>query len=186
MSESKAGRPRRPVTDEMVREALGDSDVRSLMFSEGAKYAKILDGDQIESASYEALMKALSYHREEFGQKFTTSLYRFLHFELKREVGHALRLRSGQVDVDVSDVAAEPDPDDVDELERVRRERIRPVLEAARRYLPKDIQTVVNQHFFEQMNFEEIAQFNGFTRETARQKLDYGIQRLQTVLANEP
>jgi RNA polymerase sigma factor (sigma-70 family) len=190
---------RRVVTNDELVAAEKDSDNRDLLAAESLKYKGLLDEDQRESAARWALYRCLEYHRDDLGNKFTTSLYKFAHWELRRELRKERR-RSGfglvsRLDGDITDLPEVLTPPDVirdqdggcreDPGERESRERLEHVHECIALFLPRDVQTVIRSHFFDQRTVEEIGRLNGYSKETARQKLEFGLRRLREICGDE-
>lgn len=75
----------RIVSNEEMQKALKDPKIKGMISIESMKYRKQLDRDQIKSSGLIALWRTLQYHDEK-KSKFTTNLYRFLHWEFRREL----------------------------------------------------------------------------------------------------
>lgn len=184
---------RKVVSNDEMMAALNNPDYRDLIASETLKYKGQLDEHQRESAGMTALWRALGYYKPL--QKFTTSLWKFIHWECRRELrkerrrtGHGLVTR---VMGDISDMPEQMAPPTTaeatqeDPSTKLKKERLEEVGEVMRRYLPMSVETVVKQHFFDNRTVEEIGQINGCSQETARQRLTFGLTRLKEICCEE-
>jgi RNA polymerase sigma factor (sigma-70 family) len=174
-------------SDEIVA-ALADPDNRDLIQAETLKYRGQLDEDQRESAGMAGLWRALEYHDYDHPsrQKFTTSLWKFVHFECRRElkkerrrrgVGHLTR-HDGDV-TELPESLVPPDCDRHDPDARETRARVEGVLETAERFLPAPVTRAVRRHFFENRTVDEIGELEGCSKEGARARLELGLRRLR-------
>jgi DNA-directed RNA polymerase specialized sigma24 family protein len=180
---------RREVGDEELRAKLADKDVRTLVAFETAKYRAVLDEHQRESAARVGVWRCLQYHREGFGQKFTTNLVRFLHYELRREL-KVERRRSGFG-------VLGRHPDDVSDLsellsyggradELFGRERLAHACECMLRYLPRRTRRMLRQFFFGGYTVDEISRMHGCTKGRAQERINKGLRQLRELCGDEP
>lgn len=156
-------RPRRAVTDDEFASAWEDADNRNLIIAETLKYKKALPEDTREECGLTALWKALQYHDPSFGQKFTGTLYRFLHWQLQKAVGRRRRERARErrLDGDVTDLPPDTFPS------RAAAEEAGHVRECLAA-LPRDFRKALRQRYLEGWSVEDIAARNGWTRAAAR------------------
>lgn len=75
---------RRYVSNDEFNKALNNEDNIKMIKSITGRYANILSEEDRRSAGLDGLWRALGYHQEGKGNKFTTSLYMFLNHECRR------------------------------------------------------------------------------------------------------
>lgn len=76
---------KRIVSNEEYTKAYNNKDNRNIIQSYIKKYRKSLPWDVRKSTGMYALWRCMQYHEEGHGQKFTTSLCRFLGWEFNRQ-----------------------------------------------------------------------------------------------------
>jgi RNA polymerase sigma factor (sigma-70 family) len=115
-----------------------------------------------------ALLKCLENHDDSYGQKFTTSLYRFTVWECRRFLRNrrnTLSLSSvPELSVTVCD----------------RHEDVEHILECLDLISESD-RSLVEQRFIMGMTLREIGALRGYTRQTAMKKVRRAVARLKRV-----
>jgi len=169
------------VTDEEFRAALANKDNENVIKSITRKFLGQLTADEAHACGLKGLWRALQYYREEFKQKFTTSLYRFVVWECNREVKRVMgagKSRPHQLlenDADYNKLAVDSiktfGSDDIEHV-MVRMESLHP-----------EHKRVVQQYFLQNLTMEQIGQANGYSKETARQKLNHAVVALRGICA---
>src|SRR5262245_45103905 len=84
---------KRDVSNAEFEAALADRDNQNIIKGVTSRYKKQLDADDLYTCGLNALWRALQSHDPAYEQKFTTTLFRFVHWECRRE----LRSRRGWV-----------------------------------------------------------------------------------------
>lgn len=161
---------RRQISNEEFEDALNNQDNAALIRFITNRYAGVLTEEDRRTIGLDALWRALQYHKPGKNQKFTSSLYRFTVWECNR----ALKKKNGgpsfvQMPEDEDGRIMEmPDKQvDLDTILHVR-ERIK--------RLPRKWQRkVLEQRFLCGMTAAEIGQRNGYSRETARQRIKSAV-----------
>lgn len=74
------------ITNEELREAINNPENQEMVKKVCAYYANTLSPATLKACSDAAIWRCLQSHEDNKGQKFTSSLYRFLHWECLREV----------------------------------------------------------------------------------------------------
>lgn len=146
-----------------------------------------LDEDECSSCEMVALWRCLQYHDSTFGQKFTTSLYRFCHWECcrasskKRHKSEAYRISREELPlvarhaVDEHDTWSEERYIDIEQVDSL--DEIFSRLEKLPYAWQKNI---VKQYYLLGLSHEEIGFMNGgYSKETARLKLDQALSELK-------
>lgn len=77
---------KKDISDIEFEEAFGDKNNVKIIKKVTLRYSKIIQEDDLISCGIHALWRALRSHDAKYGQKFTTSLYRFCEWECKREL----------------------------------------------------------------------------------------------------
>lgn len=187
-------RPRRVVTDDEYRAAYhgvrGDPEsMRAAANNRGIirgvlrVYSGRLSEDELDSCGCKALWRCLQYHSDDYGQKFTTSLHRFAHWECQREL-RSLR-GSKNKPAEWANSKFDDAPDEAGII-RAGREAVAQYANECLDLLPHDWQRVViRQYYIEGMTMEEVGSANGYSKETARQRLRRALDALRDVCEYE-
>lgn len=170
--------------DEASRRAAADN--RNVIKAVLKKYSKQLPEEDLEACGLVAMWKALQYHRDTFGQKFTTSLHRFADWECKRELRRATGGRGKHRPPPRVPLADVPDPrpsfteaeDLADDLSHVRE---------CVDLLPEEWQrTVIRQYYLDGMTMTQVGLANGCSKESARQKIRRSVEALREICLGGP
>lgn len=172
---------RRKVSDAEYREAMKDGNNVGVIRSATKRFRRLLGQDDLQSCGLHGLWKTLEYHRDGMGNKFTTSLYHFVHCECvdelerransARERGLTHMSYCGQLDERVANEEANDE-----DLEHVKVRMSKLSLEQ---------QTLIQQHFFDHLQIDEIALKHGCCSTTARLKLARATERLREICTRE-
>lgn len=165
----------RAVSDAELRQALADENNQRLIRSVTRTYARQLSEEQLENCGMHAVWRTLRKHRHDHpsGQKFTSSLYRFVHWECKKELG---RVR-GRRKMTSLEVAPEPTC-------RAPREEIAELLSCLEQ-LPDQQQTLLRQYYLSEMSLEKVGQLHGVSIETARLLIGRAERELRCLMEDE-
>lgn len=187
LRERQADEPlRRHVNDTEYQQALASKDVQGIMRSMANKFRNSLDQDQQWDCCLNGLWRALGYHdpRHISGQKFLTSLSKFVRWEclrtIKKQKTYAKRVGFYEEMVDDEErsyKASRPDPT-ADTYGHVE--------ECMERFLPKTTRELVRAHYFERRSVDELAVQTAQSKETVRTELDWAINRLREVCDEIP
>ncbi len=168
-------RPRRKIEDEEYRQALANQDNANIIRSETTKYSKCLSKQDLSSCGLIALWRALQYHIDGLGQKFTTSLYRFIHWECRRELRKKMGKKHERVKtfVPLTNEHCRDYRRQIKDGLGIERElkEIKEVMKDA----DGSHQEIIEQCYFQHMTMEEIGRANGYSKETARHKLKQAV-----------
>lgn len=77
---------KKEISNEDIQKAISNVDNINVANKAMSRYSKILQSDEIESCKINAIWRTLKSHDDCYGQKFTTSLFRFCLWECKKEV----------------------------------------------------------------------------------------------------
>lgn len=166
---------KRQVSNQEFETALKNTDNVNIMRSVCRKYGNILSCDDLRSCRLQALWRTLQSHRAEFGQKFTTSLHRFTHWECLREVARLQRWRERHSNLWLDD-SDEVDKDAFEEREE------KSFVGECLGLLPEQWQEdIIRDYYFDSYTMEEIGQRNGYSKESARQKINKAMASLKEI-----
>lgn len=186
------GKQRRVVSnDEFVRAWKGTDEVSRKEAADNRNVLKKVVGgyrglskDERYACAITALWNCLEGHIPGRGNKFTTSLWRFAHWEcrneLRRKRAHTeSRLTLSELPLiqrHVSDESIEG-PDPIREEENGQLQLLMESIEA----LPESWhRTVLHQYYFEDLTHEEIGYRNGgYSKEKARLRVEEALQQLR-------
>lgn len=162
----KSARPRKHVTNEEFDAAWMNESNRKVVFAVVGRARTLLTPDEMESVAARALWKALSYHLEEYGQLFTSTLHRVATWTLAGELRTKVR--------------QEAKAQRVRSVERLRREPDEPpgasedatyVAELLAMLEDAEQASLLREYYLEGRTAEEIGRSRGYSRETSRQRL---------------
>lgn len=133
-----------------------------------------------------ALWRALQYHKPL--QKFTTSLWYFVHWEHKRMAFNVRRqrIKDNLTSTDIADLpedALAVSDGDLREQEEMKWERAQQMELMAK--LPRRHRKALHQYYYEGRSVDEISTFNKWSRETTRNLLKVGVERLRELYEGE-
>lgn len=172
----------RRVGDAEFVAALADPDNANVLKATLRRYANLLDQDERTSCGLKAVWRTLRHHRDDMGQKFTTSLVRFVHWECRREAARrGGKSPPGTLPFSDRDAAARPRRDDGASERHEEMEHVLTRLPL----LPRAWQRrMLRQHFLQGMSVDEVGVANGCTREAARQRIRKAVDKLRELCLN--
>ena len=153
-----------------IEEMLKDSNIVNIMNAVSNRYTKSIDLDEIESIKMITLWKCREKYDPTRGAKFTSYLYQQLSFAFKNELKkkkNMLYLDNIQLDFfgQRSRSTAALDRGDCHSE-----------FSDALTGLPEDVSGILKQRYVGNMTMVEIARENGYSRETARRRLQRAIK----------
>jgi len=170
---------KKPVTNEDFNKAYTNKDNRNIIYSVLSRYAKVIDKEVLESCAQMGLWRCLGQHDDSYGQKFTTSLWRFVDWECKKE----LRKVKREKEVGATTMAA-PIMDMLDskilEKNSIESSEIMHVNECLD-LLPKKDKEILYMYFFENRTMEEIGKIHGCSKQNTGQKIAKALARFKNV-----
>ncbi len=147
-----------------IDELLKDPNIVNIMNAVSNRYNRSIDRDEIDSIKMITLWKCIDKYDASRGAKFTSYLYQQLSFAYKNELKkkkQMLYLDSLQLDFIKSD--------------SVYRDSSREFMDVLSG-LPKDVSDILKQRYIGNMTMVEIAEANGYSRETARRRLKRAVK----------
>ena len=149
------------ITNKVLLEALSDINNIRIMNKVCSKYRNTIPYDELERCKLVSLWQALLAYDPEGGRKFTSFLYNRIDWECKKHVF-------------CEEVSKEDSHCYQDSFE---------IQEVLNKLDPK-YQRAVSQRFFKKMTMQEIADSNGYSRETARRYVKKGLDEVRKCLSN--
>ena len=162
------------VTDQEYAEAYDNRDNTNIIHAALRPYNSMLDVDERKECGMLALWEAMKNHDPTKGQKFTTTLYKYVRWHAQRAIQrkHQEKLKADNF------CPANPETFYVgDFIEKVELEDLMNKLEERDR-------TILRQKYIEGYTLQEIGEFHGFTREAARQNLKKARRKLRKLAYN--
>jgi len=145
----------------------------------------MIDRQDLDTCGLFGLWRALQYHQDGRGQKFTTSLYRFVDWECKKELKKKQVKAGGRkvrsLDADDGKKTFKIDVEDKSIAPAEEAKHLRECL----RLLPKSESQLVDMYYFREMTLEQIGRQYGYTKEAARQKLNKAVEKLRKIYTKE-
>lgn len=134
-------------------------DIQNIMNKVASRYRNAIDFDDIESIKMQTLWKCIDKYDPNRGTKFTSYLYQQITFAFKNKLKKKrVEFNSGSLEkvdiknksrMDVLDILIGLDP---------------------------EMRDILNKRFYYNMTMVEIGQSNGYSRETARRRLEKAIK----------
>lgn len=160
------------ISNKEFEDALANKDNARLINHITNQYAKLLTKDVRKTCGLFALWRALQSYDPSFGQKFTSSLYRFVHWECRRELanqGNVQRKHSLKSAVSSDDLAS---------IEN--KEFLNHFIEL----LPANNRSILKAYYFDNLSLVDIGRVNGYTKETARKRVKEAVEKLKEIVNN--
>jgi RNA polymerase sigma factor (sigma-70 family) len=165
----------RKITNDEYNLAYNNLEYKKVMYRVTFRYRKVLDEDERKTAAMLGLKRTLESHDESFGQKFTTSLWRFCDWECKRLLKSKQSFNKNSSKTKslsyLDKIAVDKTEDTID---------VRDCLDK----LPSEYRDILKQYYFEQQTMEEIGKINGYSRETARKIINKGLENLRIIMTD--
>lgn len=105
-------------------------------------------------------------------QKFSTSLWRFITWECKREISRKNKKRVKTTSLDNMRGFNIPNKEKSDDVQYIK---------DCISLLPANYQSLIKNYFFDKMTMAEIGNIYGYSKETARTKLKKAFNKLREI-----
>lgn len=159
------------VSNEEFETALNNKDNALLIYSITNKY-RGLDAETKRECGLTALWRALQKFDASYGQKFTSSLYRFVHWECRRFLA---KVKNKRTFVRVGPIEQE----DVSELENAE------FVERYMKLLPAYNREIIQAYYFEDKSLTEIGRLFKMNKAKVRLKLDESMKMLKRLVSRD-
>lgn len=174
---------RRKVTDEEFISQFGglnepienlnkqQRDNRIMMHKVTNRYSKYLTKQQIKTCMMYAIWRCLENHEEGRGNKFTTSLWRFIKWECQRELRKQFKSPNSPNIMSIGDLKNfDITSGNNDEVKNLRE---------CIALLPEEDVKLIHEYYYDKYTMKEIAERNSYSKETARQKIKKATDKLK-------
>jgi RNA polymerase sigma factor (sigma-70 family) len=175
MSPTKNRVQRRQVTNEEFNTALADKNNSRILKKVSSKYINVIPQQELYSCALHSLWRCLSYHKDSFGQKFTTSLWRFMEWECNRELKRLQNEKNKSVNI--STLETKEKFDSPAKLPNDETENLYECIDM----LPDGYRTLIVEYYIERHTMEEIGKMHGYSKEAARQKINKALIELRKI-----
>lgn len=142
-----------------IEESLKDPSIVGIMKTVENKYSKNIDPDQLESIKLNTLWECTKKYDETRGAKFTSFLYQQLTFAFKNELKRKKKEFSTE-NIEIVQPFVKNNQDTYELMDGV----------------PVDMKKIILQKYVYNMTMVEIGKANGYSRETARRKLQKAVK----------
>jgi len=143
--------------DKNIENYLKDPNIKGIINSVSSRFNKSIDMDDISSISNVTLWKCINKYDPTKGAKFTSYLYQQLLYAFKNELKrNKFEFSSDKIETQ-ADFSVKSEVFDIMES------------------IPSNMKNVLHQRYFDNMTINEIAKANGYSRETARRRLNKAI-----------
>lgn len=142
-----------------IEESLKDPSIIGIMKTVENKYSKNIDPDQLESIKLNTLWECTKKYDETRGAKFTSFLYQQLTFAFKNELKRKKKEFSTE-NIEIIQPVIKNNQDTYELMDGV----------------PCDMKKIILQKYIYNMTMVEIGRANGYSRETARRKLQKAVK----------
>lgn len=170
----KVGTRRRHVTNEEMEVALKNTDNTNIIRSVLFKYKDLINEDDLETCGLSGLWRALGYFRPEYGKKFTTNLYQFVHFECRRELRKQKNHHKGNVGLNAAANKAEAEDVECPEDRLAIRH-----MEECMLLLSREQRDLLHSYYYDNFTVDELSSHFGYSKETVRHKINWAELRLR-------
>lgn len=137
-----------------------DPSVQSIMAKVSGRYRKNIDVDDIDSIKMDTLWSCVERFDPSRGAKFTSYLYQQLSYAFKNKVKKKKFQFSNVADLEKVDI-------DFENYMNVKEFLVG---------LDEELIEVIEQRFYKNMTMIEIGQVNGYSRETARRRVQKAVK----------
>lgn len=159
--------------DKTIDECLKNQDILNIMKTVSGKFTYSIDQDELSSISMLTLWKCIQKYDNKRGAKFTSYLYQQLSYAFKNELKKKKKVCEYLVDGSSGGSPINLATSQQREVERLSDVRLQ--AEQLLSGLPQGVKEILEQRFFYRMTMAEIAEENGYSRETARRRLKKAV-----------
>jgi len=152
------------ITDEELRKAINDPANQDMIRRVCSYYTKTLSQEALKACGDAAIWRCLQSHRDDMGQKFTSSLYRFIHWECLREINES---KSPYVEL--------PDEIGVSHEDPVQAIILQECLEI----LPEEARQIVVARYIENRTLADIGEIHHYSKQGIQNILARSLKAMQ-------
>jgi RNA polymerase sigma factor (sigma-70 family) len=159
------------ISDSDLREALSKSENIDMIHKVCYTYRKSLPPSVLKSCGEAAVWRCLQSHKEGMGQRFTSSLYRFLHWECLREI------HQNSTKLDTLEISEHEAPENVSMLDRL-------ILKECLESLPETERKIVIARFIENRTLTDIGNMFNYSRQGIRNILFRSLTKMKKIMSS--
>lgn len=152
-----------------IEEALENVEFKKIITAASAKYMKHIDRQELESLQALVLWRCLVKYDENLTMKFTTYLYTQMGYAIKNLIKKNSRNPHPYGDSYI-----------VDEIRKegnIYKSKVKRTVDELLAMASEDDRKVLEQRFYMNMTIKEIGDANGYSKETARRKIQQAIKK---------
>lgn len=144
--------------DRNIEDCLKDPYIRGIINTVSGKFVNSIDHHDLSSISMCTLHRCIERYDPTKGAKFTSYFYQQLLYAFKNE----LKKKKPEFSCDTIEKS----------FDMQSKNEVYEILES----IPENMRSIIKQKFYYQMSFKEIAEANGYSRETARRRLNKAMK----------
>lgn len=164
------GLTKREISDEEFARAFRDRDNVGIIRGVTQSFTQ-LGQDERDSCALNGLWRTLMYHQDGKGNKFTTSLHRFVRWECQRALSRQKKAPPPLPSVNIPDPSySQEQTEREDTLSHIRDRLLS---------LPEPLRVAVEDYYFNNMTMQAIGNKHGYSKESARLKIRRGLALLK-------
>ena len=152
------------ISNDELRQAIDDPENQDMIRRVCAYYSRTLSPDTLKACGEAAIWRCLQSHRDDMGQKFTSSLYRFIHWECLREI-HNNKKQFAEL------------PDEVSSPESDPTQAI--ILQECLEILPQEAREIVVARYIENRTLADIGNRHHYSKQGIQNILTRSIKAMQ-------
>ena len=164
---------KKEVTNQQFEAEYKNEDNRKIINKVLSLYKGDLPDETLKDCGLNGLWRCLQFHEPSKGNKLTTSLWRFVHWACENEKKKLRTLKSQKrnrsielFDIEDSTTVSMDIFNDIDSM------------------LDNESSSIIRLRFVEKMTLKEIGAKFGYTKEAARQKLNYALAEVKRLVYN--
>lgn len=153
-----------------MEEALENEEFKKIINAASAKYVKYLDPDELNSLQMFVLWRCLTKYKDNTNMKFTTYLYTQIGYSIKNLIKK--NKRNPRPYGDNNYVV-----DDADKSSAMNRSKTKRKIDKVLAMSTDQDRKLLEQRFYHNMTIKEIGDANGYSKETARRKIQQAVKK---------
>lgn len=148
-----------------LEQAIADPENQSMIRRVCSYYTKTLSPETLKACGEAAVWRCLQSHRDDMGQRFTSSLYRFLHWECLREVNSL----QGHIYKEWIETVDEKQKEPIESL----------MLQEYLAILPNDAREIVVARYIENRTLADIGKIHHYSKQGIQNILTRSMKAMQ-------
>jgi RNA polymerase sigma factor (sigma-70 family) len=158
-----------------MEEALENEEFKKIINAASAKYAKYLDPDELASLQMFVLWKCLTKYKSDTNMKFTTYLYTQIGYAIKNLIKK--NKKNPKPYGDSTYVV-----DDVQRSVAIYKSKTKRKIDQVLAISNEQDRKLLEQRYYHNMTIKEIGEANGYSKETARRKIQQAVKKCSVLI----